>query len=398
MKNSKYIITVILSFWILMLIFTSNCAVNISNDSYKPTNSGQIHETVVTSETNLPSTQQYAQVESSLFALCFDGIVRYTLENNNFSILTSHETKIYSFFDWNTNGIYYIQTTDKSSNSGTGGQQGPSELFWIKPVTGEIERLTFDDYDDSYLTASPQANVLIYTSHRQESDNYPNIYELIKLDVINKTETILLSGPNRFIPVFSPLGDMVAVLEDNLSKEKKTKLLVFNLYQNNQVQILPDKHILTTGISWSPDQKHIAIGIKENDKFSIAFVNIATREVEKRILIDNEPSNLAWSPDGKVILFETREYANVDNVSIQLNIYEIASEKETQIYFGGISGLPYYHGYHAVWSPDGNSVAFFVDNDEQLRQKLIVKNIKDWHQQSFNMPCSIRDAIWKLLP
>jgi Tol biopolymer transport system component len=393
MKDARK--TILFCIWITALIFISACG---SSGSQYPDISTSTVETRKTTVSPMPSSTimlEDIQSEGALVLACSGGLFQYNFEDMDFSVLDGDVTRVYSYVDWNPDGIFYTRTTNKPTEQvmGTGGQHGPDKIFWIKAGRSASEQLTLDEYYDFRLDVSPRPGYVVYVSDRPEFESLDR-YKLILLNTNDQTEKVLLASPHQFLPVFSPLGNRIVALETLPPSEGKAGLYLFDLNQDTQIQLLSDKDISYRGITWSPDQKYVAIGVKGDNGFSIDFVNVDTGIVDKAISLENEPGDLAWSPDGEKILFETRMYLNTGEVSIQLLLYDIVHDQVKELYIGGIDGRPY--GYHALWSSNDDVITFFIDNeDKMLGQNLIIKNLVTLDEFSVETPCSpVRSAIW----
>jgi WD40 repeat protein len=166
---------------------------------------------------------------------------------------------------------------------------------------------------------------------------------------------------NRNLPteslVWSNDGKKLAFLEwpDN---ENSHDLAAFgSLYivdadgQNIQQVSAGNLRISTHFPSWSPDGNDIVIPMK--DRFGTNLYEIALDNNDFRS-ITNAPGNASypsWSPDGKRILYSNNNELRVINIDGR-------SPRTITDKFAIVG-----RGYQAVWSPDGNYIAFVSQKD-----------------------------------
>jgi hypothetical protein len=249
-------------------VFVVSCGSNGSYYSDISTSTVNPSEITISPESSSTTIQEELQPEGSLVLACSGGLFQYSFEDKVFLVLDKDETMVFSFVDWNQDGIFYTRPTFNSDKTiFTGEQQKLNKIFWIKTGTTIPKQLTHDDYWDFQLDVSPQPGYVVYVSDRPEPD-FVNRYKLVLLNTYDSKETILFDGPNQFIPTLSPLGDKIAFLDIPIRFEEPVKLFFYDLHFNTQTQLIPEKEVLRTGIVWSQDQQYITSGVKENEGFS----------------------------------------------------------------------------------------------------------------------------------
>lgn len=132
--------------------------------------------------------------------------------------------------------------------------------------------------------------------------------------------------------------------------------------------------------TWSPDSKQYAFIIYSQGKNKLAVADVSKARVVDDFFIPNMPSfnNIAWSPDGKTILF-----SGLKNGQSDLFTIDLASKEVTQL------TNDYYGNMQPRWSPDAKKIVFVSDhiNKESKRPSrnltIAVLNLDD---KSIEMP------------
>lgn len=211
-----------------------------------------------------------------------------------------------------------------------------------------------------------------------------NLDTKIEEVVLENSESLLLTG--------SPKEDKVALLETPALLEEKRKLSVLDLKTNLATELIPNQEMVSGRPSWSPDGNNIVLGIKENVTFNIIFVDVAAKEIVNTIAISDEPRNFVWSPNGKMILYETRTYLSETDVLAKLWLFNTSSEEVTLLYEGGLDGR--FFSYNAIWSPDSKFFAYFTYSDNG-NLSLHIQNSKTSEEFLSKIPCSfVGSVIW----
>ena len=341
--------------------------------------------------TQLATHQVASLAQGNLVFACPDGIYQYEIKGNKINLLTTDKTRLYVDVNLTEEWIYYLRSTDvREQEFPSGGGHGPNDIFRMKLDGTEFEQLIIDDYYDLNLTVLPTTHKLVYVSDRIEPDHSPNRYKVIVWNIDKKTEEVVVENSEPILPVRSPKESKVGLLEMPVPLKDKIKLLVLDLQDNFVIELIPDQNITPGKFSWSPDEKYIVLGIKQDKAFDIAFINPTTGKIEKEIAIKDEPRNFVWSPDGKMILFETWIYSSETDISIKLWLLDISNEQIVILYEGGLDAR--FFSYNAVWSPDSKHIAFFT-NPDNLNLKLNIQNIEASEKFTSEMPCSYTGTV-----
>ena len=90
-------------------------------------------------------------------------------------------------------------------------KEGQTDLYIIELLTGDIERLTFDPYNDTHPSWHPTAGKIVYASERGGKNR------LVLINLNNNTERVLTNGPyNAISPTWTPGDESILFCSDAL--------------------------------------------------------------------------------------------------------------------------------------------------------------------------------------
>jgi Tol biopolymer transport system component len=178
-------------------------------------------------------------------------------------------------------------------------------------------------------------------------------------------------------PTISPQGDRIAFISN---RDDFFDVYVMNsvdgsdlvrLVDGQQTENLEELHLLTPGISWSPDGKTLALAAKAGERDAILLIDAKTGEQQKLSFSLEGIFGVAWSPIGDKIAF-------VGNSARQSDIYTYdLTTKELVNLTGDI-----FSDAEPSWSPDGTRIAFVSDRGDHITQKgEIAMDTVDYSQQ-----------------
>jgi tricorn protease len=171
---------------------------------------------------------------------------------------------------------------------------------------GEADRLTHTDSAETNPDWSPDSNKVVYTSER---DGGSSLYEY---DFPTATERALTHGtPIDVKPLYSPDGKFIAFIRDR----KELHVLTLGAGPTANRTTLKDAIVAhgeldDSSLAWSPDSQWVAFVAAGTNGFNNLHVVPATGGEDHPItfLANGESaSRIAWSPDGKFILFDTAQ-------------------------------------------------------------------------------------------
>lgn len=157
-------------------------------------------------------------------------------------------------------------------------------------------------------------------------------------------------------PAISPAGDKVAFISNrhdffdvfimNAIDGKDLTKVVDGQQTNNFEEL----HLLTPGISWSPDGKRLAIATKAGERDAIMLVDVKTGATQKLSFELDGIFSVDWSPVGDKIAF-------VGNTTRQSDIYTY--NLETGVLTNLTDDL--FSDEQPSWSADGRTIYFSSD-------------------------------------
>jgi hypothetical protein len=157
-------------------------------------------------------------------------------------------------------------------------------------------------------------------------------------------------------PAVSPTGDKIAFISDrddyfsvyimSTSDGQDVRKLVEGQTTNDFEEL----HLLTPGITWSPDGRSIALAVKAGSNDAIQIIDIESGKVRSLPFELDGIFSVAWSPSGTKI-------ACVGNTAKQSDIwvYDLVRKTTTNLTNDVFSDA------QPSWSPDGNTIYFASD-------------------------------------
>jgi Tol biopolymer transport system component len=160
-------------------------------------------------------------------------------------------------------------------------------------------------------------------------------------------------------PAVSPQGDRVAFISN---RDEYFALYTMNTLDGGNVtkvragQTTPDfeeLHLLTPGISWSPDGKRIAVATKAGEEDAIILADLASGSDEKLTFGLDGIFSVDWSPDGRRMAFIGNRLDRSD-----VYVYDLTTR--------ALTGLTndMFSDNDPTWSPDGTVIYFSSDRGD----------------------------------
>ncbi len=164
-------------------------------------------------------------------------------------------------------------------------------------------------------------------------------------------------------PAISPQGDKVAFISnrneyfDIFVMDATDGDNITKVASGQRTSDFEELHLLTPGISWSPDAKKIAVVTKAGEEDAILLLKIDGGDPEKLTMGLDGIFSVDWSADGKKLAF-------VGNKSKQSDIYvyDLDSRQLANVTSDVFSDSD------PSWSPDGSMIFFSSDRDSSLSQ------------------------------
>jgi len=157
-------------------------------------------------------------------------------------------------------------------------------------------------------------------------------------------------------PAISPKGDKVVYISnrndffDVFLADVKTGKIIKKLIDGNQTADFEELHLLTPGITWSPNGRKIAISVKSGSKDAVYIIDIEDGdETELPIHFDGIFS-IDWSPDNKYLALR-----GDNNRQSDIYIYDLKTKKTRQLTNDLFTDLD------PRWSKDSKKLYFSSD-------------------------------------
>ncbi len=176
-------------------------------------------------------------------------------------------------------------------------------------------------------------------------------------------------------PAISPQGDRIAFITnrddffDVYIMNSVDGKVIEKLVDGQQTENLEELHLLTPGISWSPDGRRVALATKAGEEDAILLLQVGTSKYEKFTFGLQGIFSVAWSPRGDKIAF----VGNKANKS-DIFVYDLTTQQLTNL-----TDDPYSDA-QPVWSPDEETIYFSSDRGASLRPPTVSMNNVDFSQ------------------
>ncbi len=164
-------------------------------------------------------------------------------------------------------------------------------------------------------------------------------------------------------PEISPQGDLVAFISDrsgyydvyvqSLSQPKDIKKVLGGGGTSANFEEL---HLLTPGLSWSPDAKRLALASKAGESDAIFLLDINGGKQERLPNIDLDGiQGLKWSPDGKFIAL-----VGIRNGQSDIYIYDLDQKQLRNLTNDAFAD------HEPAWTADSKSIYFSSEREVNL--------------------------------
>jgi Tol biopolymer transport system component len=172
-------------------------------------------------------------------------------------------------------------------------------------------------------------------------------------------------------PAISPQGDKIAFISDRndyfdvyLMSAIDGQILE-KLVSGQRTKDFEELHLLTPGISWSPDGRRIAFAVKAGGNDAIMIVDVNSGDNEKIELDLDGVFSVNWSGDGNVLAFQGLKGPTSD-----IYVYDLGSRKLTNLTNDVFSDLD------PVFSHDGKTIYFSSDRRDFTSPGKILPGLK----------------------
>ena len=178
-------------------------------------------------------------------------------------------------------------------------KEGQTDLYRIELLTGEIDRLTFDAFNDTHPSWHPTTGKIVYTSERGRKNR------LVLIDLDNGTERVLTNGTyNAISPSWTPDGESILFCADGQG--------IYDIYRLEIVEKKVNSNQSTvTSNQLKSDSVKLKFSSLETGNWKL---ETDTLQVELTRLTNMMTGcfNPSLSPDGKRVLFTAYQNGKYD--------------------------------------------------------------------------------------
>ena len=189
-------------------------------------------------------------------------------------------------------------------------KEGQTDLYIIELLTGEIERLTFDPFNDTHPSWHPTTGKIVYTSERGGKNR------LVLIDLNYGTERVLTDGTyNTISPTWTPDGESILFCSDRQS--------IYDVYKLEIVEKASVGAETVTETETQPGQQtrstaHEVSLFTEDDRTELAN-RMWQVELTRLTNMMTGCFNPSLSPDGKQLLFSAYQNGKYDVCTMQVS-------------------------------------------------------------------------------
>jgi Tol biopolymer transport system component len=164
-------------------------------------------------------------------------------------------------------------------------------------------------------------------------------------------------------PTISPQGDKIAFISDRsdyfdiyLMSAIDGEVLK-KVVSGQRTKDFEELHLLTPGLSWSPDGKKIALAAKSGEQDAIFLIDVQTGDQEKCVFDLDQIFSVDWSPQGDKIAFAASASSQSD-----IYVYDLNTKQLTNLTNDIFSDSD------PSWSPDGKVLYFSSERGDYLNR------------------------------
>jgi Tol biopolymer transport system component len=176
-------------------------------------------------------------------------------------------------------------------------------------------------------------------------------------------------------PSISPQGDRIAFIsnrDEYFSLYLMSAVdgsIISKLASGQQTANWEELHLLSPGISWSPDGKKVVVSTKAGEEDALVFVDVATGQQEKLTFGLDGIFSVAWSPRGDRLAFAGTKAHRSD-----LFVYNLSTKALTNVTDDIFSDQ------EPIWAPDGSSLIFASDRAGARPDSVVDIRVFDTNQ------------------
>lgn len=230
---------------------------------------------------------------------------------------------------------------------------------------------------------------------------WPDIASREEPDDFSKrlTETKKSIGFYNTSPAISPVGDKMAFISDRdiyldvYVRDIRDKENIERVVSSGTTFDFEELNILYPALTWSPDNTHIALSLKQGGDDVVTIINAETEEYYNLSFHLNGIQSVSWSPDGKKIAFSGHDATQSD-----IYIYNFDEKKVHKV------TNDIFTDAGPTWGPKSNTIFFSSDRGEILDSSMIDNDFNiyyhdykqlDLYQLNLNTNQIIRLTDWE---
>lgn len=170
-------------------------------------------------------------------------------------------------------------------------------------------------------------------------------------------------------PAISPQGDKIAFLSDRdiyldvYVMDANDGKILKKVVESGKTNDFEELNLLHPSITWSPDNKRIALTTKTSGKDDIIIIDVETEDSYKLPINFYGIESINWSRDGKKLAFMGHNSMQSD-----IYIYDFDSKNILNI----TNDL--FSDFEPVWTPDGKKIIFSSDRGDLIDRSSLTKD------------------------
>ncbi len=182
-------------------------------------------------------------------------------------------------------------------------KEGQTDLYVIELLTGEVDRLTFDPFNDTHPSWHPRTGEIVYASERGGKNR------LVLMNLTQRTERVLTEGTyNAISPTWTPDGKSILFCSDRQS-----------IYDIHKIAISDQQSAVSTEVESSQQEESDLSNLLTDSRQPIADSHVSpvgSRPLELALTrLTNMMTgcfNPSLSPDGETLLFSAYQNGKYD--------------------------------------------------------------------------------------
>lgn len=170
-------------------------------------------------------------------------------------------------------------------------------------------------------------------------------------------------------PALSPQGDKIAFISDRddyfdvYLMSASTGEILKKLVNGQRTNNFEELHLLTPGLTWSPDGRKIALAVKAGETDAIMMIDVESESEEKLSFDLDGIFSVHWSSNGEMIVFVGMKTPQSDIYTYNLKTKELRNLTDD-----------IFSDSDPVISPDGKTVYFCSDRMNYTDKRTLPSN------------------------